>query len=126
MKKVFLFSLILYSLTSYAQREDYIGDYSYEKIGQKYNLTLDKDGTFSFNSYWNLSHGPDTSGSDHGKGTWDLKNDTIHFSANESDIGSGNRLNFNNTIAIVRNKPELIIVETEIFWLENLKMEKRM
>ncbi len=129
MRKIFIFLLALSSLLSCAQMEDYCGVYYYETGGQKYHLTLNNDGTFFFSHYWKISTGIDPSanesGSEHGKGTWNLKSGTVRFYAeSESDIGQNHRLNFNRTVAHIKDKSQLVFTNSEMFWLENLKMKK--
>ncbi len=66
------------------------------------------------------------SGSEHGKGIWTYENGAIlFFNEPQLDINQEHRLNFNNTVANIKDKSYLVFSKSEMFWLENLKMEKR-
>ncbi len=126
MRIIFILLLSLPSLTSCAQTEEYSGEYYYETGGQKYHLTLNSDGTFLFSQYWKGMGGLDSSGSEHGKGKWTYKNGIVRFfSEPELDIDQKHRLNFNNSAAKIESKSYLVFFQSEIFWLENLRMVKR-
>lgn len=128
-RKVFILLLSLSFLTSCAQKEDYSGTYYYESAGQKYHLSLNSDGSFLFSHYWKGSEKMSPSvvepGSEHGKGIWTYeKGDILFFNEPELDIDQEHRLNFNNTVADLKDSVQLIFIRSEIFWLENIKMEK--
>ncbi len=129
MRIIFILLLSLTLLTSCAQTEEYFGEYYYESGGVKYYLTLNRDGTFLFSYYWTgsgkMSPSVVESGSEHGKGIWTYENGAIlFFNEPKLDIDQEHRLNFNNTVADLIDNSLLVFSKSEMFWLENLKMEK--
>ena len=124
MKKILVLLLSLSFLTSLAQTEEYVGEYYRETTGQKFHLKLNSDGTFLFSQYWKMG-GPDSAGSEHGKGKWTFKNGVVHFfSEPDLDIDQNHRLNFNNSAAKIEDNSNLVLFKSEIFWLENLRIAK--
>jgi hypothetical protein len=118
-----LFSLII-GVTP--QQPTYpVGEYYFEKTSQKFYLNLKEDGTFLFSHYWNTA-GLDAVGSEHAQGKWELKNNKIgFFSDPKKDIDQNHRLNFQNTQVVIDKNSTLTFVGSQIFWLNNLTLEKK-
>ncbi len=138
MKIRLTFFILISCLTSCAQSSKYVGEYYVKKdnngMSQQYILILKENGTFLFNQYWKQQskqslkdyEGVQSTGNEKGKGGWIYKNKAILFlSDSKSDIDQNHRLNFNNSKAKLENNSSLVFLESELFWLENLKLEKK-
>ena len=137
MKINLTFLLIISILTCSAQSSKYVGEYYMKKdnngMSQQYTLILNENGTFLFNQYWKQSkrflknHDEvQSTGNEKGKGRWIYKDEAVLFlSDSKSDIEQNHRLNFNNSKAKLENNSDLVFLESGLFWLENLMLEKK-
>ncbi len=103
-------------------------------MNQHYQLTLNSDGTFEFEQFWEqktrkfgISNEIESTGIEKGRGTWTLKNESIILSCNsETDMTQDYRLDFDNTKARILNDSSIRFVESKLFWAENMDLKKRM
>ena len=142
MKQITTTLLLIFSLTLFAQSNQFIGDYSRtladteEKHIIEYKLALNQDGTFVFHSYSKMQGGVPPEVNKYGKGKWISKDNLITFSTNkQEDFDEKYTLDFNKSIArfVTKNprdksdkivKTRLTFLESGIFWMERLDIFK--
>ena len=142
MKSLIVTLLLLYNLPTFAQSNQFVGDYQRLVVGNEgkhiieYNLTLNEDGTFLFHSFTKIQGGIPPEVNKYGKGKWISKENLITFSSDkQEDFDEKYTLDFNNSIArFVTKKPRdksdkivktrLTFFDSEIFWLQRLDIFK--
>ncbi|MFH6992420.1 copper resistance protein NlpE N-terminal domain-containing protein [Flavobacterium sp. FlaQc-48] len=141
MKLVITSFFLIFSLTVFAQSNQFVGDYtrSLSEEGKhiiEYKLTLNADGTFVFHSYSKIQGATPPEVNTYGKGKWTAKNNIITFSSNnKEDFNEKYTLDFNNSQArfVTKNprdktdqvvKTRLTFVASEIRWMQRLDVFK--
>jgi hypothetical protein len=135
MKQFFLILLLITSLGTNAQTEDFSGTYVFYNKSLKgeivdYKIQLNEDQTFIFTSY--VYNGMNEYRSN-GKGTWKVENKTLKFTTEPADINKEYTLNFTGTTArVIKKSPRdtsdkvvpttLQFYKSEIRIVENLKL----
>lgn len=132
---------LIFSLTVFAQSNQFVGEYNRklsenEKHIIEYKLTLNQDGTFVFHSYSKMQGGVPPEVNKYGKGKWTSKDNLITFSANkQEDFDEKYTLDFNNSTARFKTKnprdksdqivkTRLTFLESGIPWMERLDVFK--
>ncbi|OXA78278.1 hypothetical protein SAMN05444397_101192 [Flavobacterium aquidurense] len=142
MKRLLTFLFLIFSLTLFAQSNQFAGEYqrkledTQNKHVIEYKLTLNQDGTFVFHSYSNLNGGVPPEVNKYGKGKWTAKDNLITFSSNkQDDFDEKYTLDFNKSTArfVTKNprdksdkivKTRLTFLESGIFWMERIDIFK--
>lgn len=142
LEKTLTFLLLVTSLGLFSQTEKVAGEY-FRSMGDKnehlieYTLILNENGTFSFHSYKSLKKGNPREENIYGKGNWNLDGKVVSFFTHpQKEIDEKYTLDFSNSRARFITKPErdktdriietrLQFFESEIFWIERLKILKR-
>jgi len=134
-----IFQIIVLSNSIYGQSQDIVGTYQLEWHGSngdlKRTLILNADGSFEFHNYENHEGGIPKHKSSHAKGTWKKDKKVVSFSTTPNDLDENHTLDFKNTKArfITKSprdksnrdiKTALLFYESEIFWIEGMKLEK--
>lgn len=139
MKYIVLIIYLIFSITSFCQTEDIVGDYELIYKGNKgerleYKLSLDSDGTFFFHSFRHILTYPEENS--YGKGTWKAdKNIVYFFTEGETGLTEKYNLDFNNSKARFITKPprdktdrvietHLRFYKSELRWISGLKLPK--
>lgn len=132
---------LIFSLTVFAQSNQFVGEYNRklsenEKHIIEYKLTLNQDGTFVFHSYSKMQGGVPPEVNKYGKGKWTSKDNMITFSTNkQEDFDEKYTLDFNNSTARFKTKnprdksdqivkTRLTFLESGIPWMERLDVFK--
>jgi len=148
MKNILFIALCMSCLCSCSQSHDIAGEY--EKLSKsgsvQYLLTLDPDGTFQFDSYTirqmdgnnlRIKGSSTAEPSMSGRGTWSAENGVIYFKTNsDTDIDYNNTLDLDDTKAKFKYEPskdssnkkanaKLEFLESGIFWINGIELEKR-
>lgn len=141
MKKILTILILISCLTSFAQSDNAIGDYSrtYKTNVNdivEYKLTLAQDGTFSFHYYSNLKQRTPQEENKSAKGKWEIKDNVISFfSEKKTNADDKDILDFTNSKARFitkspRNKTDEVIktriqfLKSDIFWIAKIEMFK--
>jgi len=140
--KVLTSILLLWtSVTMFSQSDTLVGEYFHtagdrEEHLIQYTLTLNENGTFLFHSYVNHNRGISWEENKYGKGNWSLDGKIVSFFTHEqNDLDEKHTLDFSNSKARFITKPlrdktdriiktRLQFFESEIFWIERLKILK--
>ena len=138
MAKAFTLLLILCSVYSNAQEEDFTGTYIW-KSSTNVNtgngtqesqiiriLTIKQNGTFAFDRL-RPAWGNNAEDNIYGRGTWTSKGKHIYFHTDpETDLDEKYTLNFTNTKGRWdARKNRLILYESDIFWLKRFAIQKQ-
>ncbi|MET0943896.1 MAG: hypothetical protein ABWY22_00665 [Flavobacterium sp.] len=142
MKRLTTTLFLIFSLTLFAQSNQFAGEYqrTLEDTKNKhlieYKLTLNQDGTFLFHSYSKTNGGVPPEVNKYGKGKWTAKDNLITFSSNkQEDLDAKYTLDFNKSTArfVTKNprdksdkivKTRLTFLESGIFWMERIDVFK--
>lgn len=130
-KYTYLLFLLLFSLISNAQNNNYVGAYE-KKIKTvknevfEYELQILSDSTFTFHFFRNLGQSVSTDENVYGKGTWKVIKNVIHFVTNTNDLDEKYTLNFTKSSGRfdTKNKTLFRFYHSEIPWIEKLTLEK--
>lgn len=132
---------LFFCLTGYSQTDPISGGYARTLGGDEhrieYKLDLNQDGTFFFHSYTNHKKGIPWERNLYGKGSWSAQGIVVSFFCDEEkDIDEKHTLDFSNSRARfitkhARDKTDRVVdtrlqfFESEIFWIERLKILKK-
>ena len=142
MKSSIIIVFLLFCFTSFSQSEELFGEYYLQAGNEKvhlieYTLTMNSDGTFFFHSYNYHKKGIPWQAHKYGKGKWSLDGKVVSFFTHkERDLDEKYTLDFSNSKARFITKPlrdktdrvvqtRLQFIESEISWIERLKILKK-
>lgn len=141
MKATILVLFCVSGITAFSQSDNLVGEY-FRSSGDKdqhlieYTLTLNEDETFLFYSHENHKKGIPWEKNKYGKGKWSMDGNIVSFYTDkQKDLDEKHTLDFNNSKARFITKPlrdktdrviktRLQFFESEIFWIERLKILK--
>lgn len=141
MKAIVTALLLLCSLSLFSQNNDVAGEYKL-KLETKdsslfeYELTLAKDGTFTFYYHSNIKFGIPPETNKYGKGKWTENNNVVSFFCEKSkDLDEKYTLDFSNSKARFitkspRDKTDKIVktrlrfLESGILWMKSIEVLK--
>ena len=146
MKKLLFIALSLLWLNSCAQAPDIAGEY--EKVSEhgsiEFQLKLEPDGVFQFDSYTvrqiegdamnlNSKKAPPAGPGLSGRGTWSIKGNVIHFRTNPATNKNykytldldGARAKYLMYTSEEKELAKINFVDSKIFWIEGMELQKR-